>query len=152
MESLNYGNLGNKINKRTDKNITKNEELKLIEILEKFKEAPHFYIDEKKIYNSYAREIENILGLASIEELIASLYALEKMMKNLKSIAPADYDIPAFEEFWKKLSPTLLLSLWDSLENEEQTEEIVKGWFEALRISLESELYLISERCVLSHN
>lgn len=146
MESINYSNLGNKLNKKTSGDTKKQQKLTLEEVCQRFLDTTVPYVEEKLIFISYAGEIESLLKLTNIEETITGLFALEKILNKLKDLAPADYEIPYFDEFWKSLSKTILLSLWESLENEDETDEIIKGWYESLRISLESELYSIQER------
>ena len=146
MESFNYSGLGNKLNQKKASSSDKARALSLQEITKQLEDSTINYVEEALIYNSYALELESILKNQNIESLIKELFLLENKLEKLKKVSPIDYDIPKFEEFWKNLSKTILLSLWESLENEEESQEIIKGWYESLRISIEAELYNVQEK------
>lgn len=146
MQSINYTELGNKINKTLDQENKKIDYISLNSIIDTFENSSLNFIEQSSIYKSYIIELEKVLSNSKIEACIKDLYGLEARLLKLKEVAPIDYEVPELEEFWKSLSKTILLSLWESLENEEQTNEVVRGWYESLRIAIETQLYCVKEK------
>lgn len=102
-------------------------------------------INKEKVLKAFCEAIKTCLEQ---EDLKLCLQAFFRMEHHLQELETQLDDLPHLREFYEILSPTLLRVLWEGLEGQLGLEELKERWLEALRVSLEEELYLWQEKIV----
>jgi hypothetical protein len=136
MESLGYGNLGNKINR------TMNSRQSGIVLTLKDLNANRFNIQNseelKKIFSS---DLKNVLKNENVFRFIEDFFELETELQTAIERVVLDDSIFNFDEFYRSFSPLLMRALLENTAHPENGELILKSIKESLRIALEGELY-----------
>ncbi len=99
----------------------------------------------QELIRAFCQELKQLLAIEELPELIAGIFKIENDLQNLaqQEDFPTDVveQIPSFEEFYRQLTPIILRSILENPVIIEDIQQFSKLWKEALRISLEDELY-----------
>ena len=97
------------------------------------------------LIRAFCQELKDLLTLEDLPELIAGIFRIEsdlqKFTQQEEFRANSAELIPSFEEFYRQLTPIILRSIADNPVILGDAQQLNKLWKEALRISLEDELY-----------
>ncbi len=106
-------------------------------------------ISIQEIIESYCLELRKILELAYLEQVIHGLLQLEsKLTAVIDENEIIDHDdlAPSLSALYQRLTPLFLRSMLETMPEENEVEDIRKGWLEGLRIAIEEELYIWQEK------
>ncbi|MDD0854122.1 hypothetical protein HBN50_13500 [Halobacteriovorax sp. GB3] len=142
MEDLTYSNLGNKITKRVG-----HGEFDQTSSLSDFvKYETEGLITEYEIIIAFCNDLKSVLDKDSIKEMIKDILTIENNLNILSKKHFVRFELPDLEEFYKKLSPVLLQSVYENVDGSFDIDSVLHGWMESLRIAIEEELYLWQEK------
>lgn len=96
------------------------------------------------IVTSFCHELKLCLDHENLKSCLEHLLNLEILLEELEELYGDDG--PHLFEFYRHLSPGLLRVLWESCAEDVDQEELKHRWFEALRVSIEEELYVWQEK------
>ena len=137
-----YTNLGQGVNKVNPRALTSTGPMGPEDILTS--SGRHSYLE---IVESFCVEIKRILATGDLSELIEGIFALENTLEALASDPRYEGDeLPHLGDFYQHLSPLLLRLVVESQREGGDEESILQSWPEALRVSLEEEVYLWQEK------
>lgn len=106
------------------------------------------FINEDQIKKAYCHDLTKAIEQETIKQIIQKIFEIESNLKQLNEKIEDDENIkiPHLEEFYKNLTPVFLRSLLEMPEKtSNESDEIFKGWIEALRIAVEEEIYFTKE-------
>lgn len=121
--------------------------MSLQELVQLSKESPAL-ISHELILKSLCEEMKGCLEHEDLKSCLQAFFRIEFFLQELQEIQDEISELPSLKEFYEVLSPTLLRVLWEGLEGNLKLEELKDRWLEALRVSLEEELYLWQEKMV----
>lgn len=148
IENSNYSSLGQKINRTSLKTTEFDTILELKNILLDVEEKNWHNISQENILRAFCNDLKKLLDKDSIFEMTENIFNIENSLDNLNSEIGTEFIIPNMEDFYKKLSPILLRSLWESSKVDGDQDDLIHGWKESLRISIEEEFYVWQEKMI----
>lgn len=89
-------------------------------------------------------ELKECLSFDELNDCLEALFKLEHLMDEVDK--DLEGESPHLEEFYRHLSPSLLRVLWEVSHERLDFEGQKERWLEALRVSLEEELYVWQEK------
>lgn len=138
-----YFSYGNKSPMKRD-HLLKPSAMSLQELVQMSKESPAL-LTHQLILKSLCEEVKGCLEHEDLKSCLQAFFKIEFFLQELEEEIS---EVPSLKEFYEVLSPTLLRVLWEGLEGDLKLEELKDRWLEALRVSLEEELYLWQEKMV----
>jgi len=115
-----------------------NEELGLADYIND-KKSP----DENKIISAYCNDLKKILENDDLFKMINSIFSIEKNLDKLKlkfNLMETS-SLPSLSRLYEKIAPLLLKTLSFGVDiNQFNQEELIHGWLETIRVSVEEEL------------
>jgi hypothetical protein len=108
------------------------------------------FVTKAKVIRAFCNDLTNILDQDNIYKMIGGLFAVENSLAVLgdEELWDEKEELPNLAEFYSALSPVLLRALWENQNNDLENSHVVESWIEALRISIEEELYIWKEKLV----
>jgi hypothetical protein len=138
-----YTSLGAKtFNRVLPQNYPQNNSKNLKQSLEEFHKG--FDISHEQWGMSLCEDLKECLSYDDLNECLESLFKLEHLMAEVDE--ELEGQAPHLEEFYRHLSPSLLRVLWEVSHEKLDIEGQKERWLEALRVSLEEELYVWQEK------
>ncbi|MBT3585248.1 MAG: hypothetical protein HN509_10085 [Halobacteriovoraceae bacterium] len=143
MDSSLYTNLGKRVREPVPG-------LKEVQTLKELNKNHHNNWDEvsvSEISRVFCNDLRALLEHGEISLIIHDLFIIESQLHHLHEAYPdKTAELPHLEDLYRGLSPVLLRSLWEHSELPEGESDVIRGWIEALRISIEEEIYLWQEK------
>lgn len=102
-------------------------------------------VSSEKVVRAFCEDLKSCLDHEDLKSCLQHFFKIEHYLNELEEEME---EVPSLKEFYEVLSPTLLRVVWEGLEGEMKIEELKERWLEALRVSLEEELYLWQEKIV----
>jgi hypothetical protein len=105
-------------------------------------------ITKEQVVKGFCNDLRILLKSDDVYELIHGIFAIEHNISYIsENIFEDGNDLPTLGEFHRNLSPVLLRALLDNAaSSDSDSYNVEKEWKEALRISIEEELYIWQER------
>jgi len=100
---------------------------------------------DKEIVEGYCDDLLKLLGEEDLKVMIAGIFRIQGQLSELLEEKNMDTTL-ALDDFFRQLSPLLLEVLWENANQDVDQPKLLKKFQEAIRISLEEELYLWQDR------
>lgn len=145
MNFENYKNLGLRLNKANyHKSLSSHDTFDL------FIDSPRTPITDEDFIKIYCSELKAILNQDNIRSMAVLIFELDKKIKKIITIHADDFvfleELPSLESLYRALSPLFLQTFIEIFDNDCDESLVAKGWLEALRISIEEEIYIWQEK------
>ncbi|OFZ24959.1 MAG: hypothetical protein A2381_12850 [Bdellovibrionales bacterium RIFOXYB1_FULL_37_110] len=100
---------------------------------------------DKDIVEGYCDDLLKLLGEEDLRVMISGIFRIQNQLSELLEEKNMDHSL-SLDDFFRQLSPLLLEVLWETANQEVDQSQLLKKFQEAIRISLEEELYLWQDR------
>ena len=139
-----YQNFKNRVQKNlTNCIFSETEELSLFNFTSEETIVP---AREEDLVEALCSDFKRILEIEDLSELIHEVFKIENQIQFLKDKGK---NVPDLLIFYQNLSPVLLRSLWEVLnDGEKGADDILLSWKEAIRIAIEEEFYVWQEKII----
>lgn len=131
-----------------EQNIAQLKNLKTPKELSDYVKNPPVHINVSEVSELVCEELKKILDLENLNDLLEAIFHLDHDLSTLHDHVENIQELPTLELFYRELSPTLLRSVWESLNRNEDVPQIYKGWRESIRIAIEEELHNLQEKII----
>lgn len=145
MNDYTYSNLGQKINRTTQKM----GEFDFLLTLKDIIKNDHFkYTSEEEVLKAFCNDLKKLLSKETLKEVVDEIFLIENTLSLLSLKDEVDFSLPNLDHFYHSLSPILLRAIWENLESESNRNHVLHGWLESIRIAIEEELYIWQEKII----
>jgi len=100
---------------------------------------------DKEIVEGYCDDLLKLLGEEDLKVMISDIFRIQNQLSDLVEEKNMDINL-SLDDFFRQLSPLLLEVLWENANQDLDQSKLLKKFQEAIRISLEEELYLWQDR------
>ena len=144
-----YSNFGQTIKKVNPQALEEKRETNS-SLIELFQSKEIYSSSYERIVLSFCEELKKILEIKSVKDISVRVFELDHTLSVLYSewsdeLVSKD-ELPHLTNLYMTLSPLFLQTVLENSENENAVDGVYKGWLEAIRISLEEEIYIWQEK------
>jgi len=139
-----YQNLRHKIHKGVSEDLLVNKSV--ISLFDYDADENIVPASERELIEALCNDFKEVLEIEDLSSLIHEIFKIENQISFLNDKGK---NVPDLSIFYQNLSPVLLRSLWEVLnDGEVKSEDLLSAWKEAIRIAIEEEFYIWQEKII----